>query len=133
MDAEVLRTWLAIGQIGMSALVALALWGFATGRWTQKREGESDAVAKAVGTNAREISNLTVALAEKADCDRVSALEKRTEAEHKRVTDLGEKTHDAITRLALEQRGQQERVRVMEDTVKELRQKAFNHGGMAGV
>ncbi len=136
MGAEELRTWLTIAQIVMSAIVALVLYAFATGRWSQKREVKTQATGTGIldlrDATSKEIRDLTVALAENADCDRVTALEERTEAEHTRVSELSEKTHDIVTTLALEQRGQQERLKVVEETVKELRLTAFN-SGVAGV
>lgn len=77
MSAEELRTWLTIAQTVMSAIAALVLYAFATGRWSQKREVKTQATAKGVldlrDATSKEIRVLTVALAENADCDRVTA------------------------------------------------------------
>lgn len=96
-------TWVHIAQ---TVLVGLLI----AGRWLQAREtGE--------GVTKRDIDKLTRAM----------------EADHARVRELAEKTNEALGRIQIEARGDHERLRGLEEDVKELRRKVFNGGGLAGV
>lgn len=71
-------------------------------------------------------------LDEKADCDRVTALERRVQGEHDERRRLVEVINAKLGTLQVEQGRDQERLNGLVEDVKELRRKVFN-GGMAGV
>lgn len=108
----------AISWAGLSTVVA---WAFATGRLT-------GATNQQLETLKASVAELRAALDDKADCHRVSDLGRRIQGEHDERKRLVEAMNLSIGNLQVEARGTAERVRAIEDDVKEVRRKVFNGG-----
>lgn len=110
-------TWPLVFQIAtflVSAGVGIGLWLFTTGRTSGQRAQKQD---------DGEESTRAILL----------RLERRIAGEHDERKRLVEDINVKIGSIQIEQRGQREQVRALDDSVKELRRKVFNGGGMAGV
>src|SRR3990167_456231 len=113
-----------IVHLAQPAIVLL----FIAGRWLERREGvERVTVAQFAEVTSRQAEQ-KAAIDEKADCDRVTAIEQRLQGEHDARRRATDETTAALGRLQVEAAGVLARVARLEEDMREVRRRVFNGG-----
>ncbi|HYE86360.1 MAG TPA: hypothetical protein VEA16_08390 [Vicinamibacterales bacterium] len=89
-------------------------WALFTGRFVGRRESDADALRDLKAALAVAVSDCKAAIAEKADCDRVSALERRMQGEHDERKRIIERINLDLGTIRTEQARHDERLKVVE-------------------
>lgn len=94
---------------------------FLGARWLERREGGER-------VTAAQLAEVKAAIAEKADCDRVTDLEALVQREHDDRRRLADHMHATMGQLTVTQAAHAERLKAVERDVGELRRLVFDGG-----